>query len=41
MFVMIGFIMTQFCLPLAQGALKTQFSIIYTNDVMGEVEPCG
>jgi hypothetical protein len=20
---------------------KVQFSIIYTNDVMGEVEPCG
>ena len=20
---------------------KTQFSILYTNDVMGEVEPCG
>jgi len=25
----------------AMGAPKTQFSIIYTNDVMGEVEPCG
>jgi len=25
----------------AQGAFKAQFSIIYTNDVMGEVEPCG
>jgi hypothetical protein len=24
-----------------QGAPKTQFSIVYTNDVMGEVEPCG
>jgi hypothetical protein len=24
-----------------QAAPKTQFSIIYTNDVMGEVEPCG
>ena len=24
-----------------QGAPKTQFSILYTNDVMGEVEPCG
>ena len=20
---------------------KTQFSILYTNDVMGEIEPCG
>jgi len=27
--------------PLIQAAPKTQFSIIYTNDVMGEVEPCG
>jgi len=26
---------------LLQGAPKTQFSIVYTNDVMGEVEPCG
>ncbi len=25
----------------AQGAPKTRFSIVYTNDVMGEVEPCG
>jgi len=24
-----------------QAAPKAQFSIIYTNDVMGEVEPCG
>ncbi len=24
-----------------QAAAKIQFSIIYTNDVMGEVEPCG
>jgi len=23
------------------SAPKTQFSIVYTNDVMGEVEPCG
>jgi len=23
------------------AAPKIQFSIIYTNDVMGEVEPCG
>jgi len=26
--------------PLSAGP-KTHFSIIYTNDVMGEVEPCG
>ena len=24
-----------------KAAPKTQFSIVYTNDVMGEVEPCG
>jgi hypothetical protein len=24
-----------------QAAAKIQFSIVYTNDVMGEVEPCG
>jgi hypothetical protein len=23
------------------GAPKVQFTIVYTNDVMGEVEPCG
>jgi len=40
MFVMIGLIMTQFYVPLARGAPKVQFSIVYTNDVMGEVEPC-
>ena len=27
--------------PLPQAAPKAQFSIVYTNDVMGEVEPCG
>ena len=27
--------------PLPQAAPKAQFSILYTNDVMGEVEPCG
>lgn len=27
--------------PLPQAAPKVQFSIVYTNDVMGEVEPCG
>jgi hypothetical protein len=26
---------------LLQAAPKVQFSIVYTNDVMGEVEPCG
>jgi hypothetical protein len=27
--------------PPLSAAPKAQFSIIYTNDVMGEVEPCG
>jgi len=27
--------------PISHGAPKTKFSIVYTNDVMGEVEPCG
>ncbi len=26
---------------LSLGAPKTQFSLVYTNDVLGEVEPCG
>jgi hypothetical protein len=25
----------------AHAATPTRFSIVYTNDVMGEVEPCG
>ncbi len=25
----------------AMGTPETRFSIVYTNDVMGEVEPCG
>ena len=27
--------------PQLTAAPKLQFSIVYTNDVMGEVEPCG
>lgn len=27
--------------PITHGASKTHFCIVYTNDVMGEVEPCG
>ena len=27
--------------PLAQAQAKNQFGIVYSNDVMGEVEPCG
>ena len=41
MLVMIGLIVIQSYVPLAWAAPKTQFSIVYTNDVMGEVEPCG
>jgi len=26
---------------IAQSASKVQFSLIYSNDVLGEVEPCG
>jgi hypothetical protein len=26
---------------MGQSASKVQFSILYSNDVMGEVEPCG
>jgi len=34
-------ILNLFVYPLNQAAPKVQFSIVYTNDVMGEVEPCG
>ncbi|OGP89670.1 MAG: hypothetical protein A2156_00465 [Deltaproteobacteria bacterium RBG_16_48_10] len=27
--------------PFVEGGHKVQFSIVYTNDVMSEVEPCG
>ncbi len=27
--------------PFAHARPKSQFSIVYTNDVMGEIEPCG
>jgi hypothetical protein len=40
-FLMIGLIMIQGYVPVAHAAPKVQFSIVYTNDVMGEVEPCG
>jgi hypothetical protein len=39
--MIVGFIVTPFHVPLARGAPKNQFTIVYTNDVMGEVEPCG
>jgi hypothetical protein len=26
---------------MGQSAPKVQFSVVYTNDVLGEVEPCG
>ena len=40
------FLVSIFVLILSQtsplhAAAKIQFSIVYTNDVMGEVEPCG
>ena len=34
-------ILNLFHTNLLLGAPKVQFSIAYTNDVMGEVEPCG
>lgn len=34
------FVALQFT-SLSYGASSIRFSIIYTNDVMGEVEPCG
>ncbi len=34
-------ILNLFDTNLLLGAPKVQFSIVYTNDVMGEVEPCG
>jgi hypothetical protein len=40
-FVIFGLFMTQCYVPFAQAASRVQFSIVYTNDVMGEVEPCG
>ncbi len=27
--------------PHADGSPKIQITLLYTNDVMGEVEPCG
>jgi hypothetical protein len=27
--------------PFVFGGTEVRFSIVYTNDVMGEVEPCG
>jgi hypothetical protein len=35
------FILNLFYYSLICATPKTQFSIVYTNDVMGEVEPCG
>jgi hypothetical protein len=36
-----GLILNFLCPPFLQAAPRVQFSIVYTNDVMGEVEPCG
>jgi hypothetical protein len=40
LFLIFGLILF-FSTPLTQGASKVEFRIVYTNDVMGEVEPCG
>lgn len=38
----IGVLLLNLCNdPLIHAAPKAQFHIVYTNDVMGEVEPCG
>jgi hypothetical protein len=34
-------ILNLFLNPVILATPKVQFSIVYTNDVMGEVEPCG
>jgi hypothetical protein len=39
--LILGLILILFTISLLSPAPKTQFTIIYTNDVMGEVEPCG
>lgn len=39
-FILIFLLILQWT-PILYGATKTRFSIVYTNDVMGEVEPCG
>jgi len=37
----IGFILHPFIFCPLPAEAKAQFSIVYTNDTMGEVEPCG
>jgi len=37
----VAFFLGLFNHSLIQASSKVQFSILYTNDVMGEVEPCG
>ncbi len=39
--VIVGLVIVRSYVPLTHAAPKVEFSIIYTNDVMGEVEPCG
>ena len=38
---LVNLIITLFGPSLSFPSPKAQFSILYTNDVMGEVEPCG
>jgi len=38
---MVGLLLNQFYSSPVLSETKVHFSIIYTNDVMGEVEPCG
>ncbi len=36
-----GLVFNLFVSSLSFSSPKAQFSIVYSNDVMGEVEPCG
>ncbi len=40
-FGVVGLILNLFVSSSSFSSPKAQFSILYTNDVMGEVEPCG
>jgi len=40
-FLAIALALNLFYLAPVPAASKVQWSIVYTNDVMGEVEPCG
>ncbi len=39
--ILLTFFVTLPLTSFSYGTPSTRFSIVYTNDVMGEVEPCG